>query len=186
MTQTHELDCSDAAKMLIERMQTHPEDFKYGGKLYRVLNGEQLSERDKKVYNDAHDKYIKEPALMASLLQALLVQPEENEVEMTTFKNQGRYATGMGVTGTGPRIINVGTGAMGAAIARGEGQSIWYDEATSTVKQRGITQEMFEDHIQTHKSPIKKHVEALAAEKKSIAAQMYDKAFNRERIERDN
>jgi hypothetical protein len=92
MTQTHELDCSDGAKMLIERMQTNPEDFNYGGKLYRALDAERVSARDMKAYNDAHDRYIKEPALMATVLQALLAQPEEEEIGMTKFKTQERYA----------------------------------------------------------------------------------------------
>jgi len=164
MTQTHEqteLDCSDGARMLIERMKTNPEDFNYGGKLYRAVDAERLSVRDLKAYNDAHDRYIKEPALMVSVLQALLVQPDEDE--MSKYKVQGRY--GGGITGT---TVN----------------KMWFDANTQTVN--GLTREMYENHIQTHKSPIKQHIEALAAEKESIAAQIYNKAFGRERIERDN
>jgi len=162
MTQTHEqTDCSDGARMLIERMQTNPEDFNYGGKLYRAVDAERLSVRDLKAYNDAHDRYIKEPALMVSVLQALLVQPEENK--------KMRIGT-LGVTGTTV-------------------DKVWFDELTDSyvlADQRRITREMYENHIQTHKSPIKKHIEALAAEKESIAAKIYNKAFGRERIERDN
>lgn len=87
--QEPELDCSDAVKLLIERMQTHPEDFGYTGKLYRAINTEQMSTRDLRAYNDAHDRYIKEPSLMVDVLQALLAQPEKEE--RLTFKTTERY-----------------------------------------------------------------------------------------------
>jgi hypothetical protein len=129
-TMTQEMDCSDAARMLIERMQTHPEDFGYGGKLYRVLSGEHLSERDKKAFNDAHDLYIKEPNLMASVLGALLAQPEEGE------KNKVIAARGY--------QAGLGLGGM-------EGN---FNAVTLTTQQR-ITREMYEDHIQAHKDALK-------------------------------
>jgi len=159
MTQTHELDCSDAAKMMIERMKTNPEDFDYGGKLYRMAEQAQMSARDKKACSAAHDEYIKEPRLMAEVLKALLVQPEENET--LKFNTQDRYA--IGITGT-------------------SANKIWFNEVTDTARTNfgTLTREQFEDHIQTHKSPIKKHIESVAA------AQIYDRAFGRERIERDN
>lgn len=152
---TQEINCSDAARMLIERMQTHPEDFDYGGKMYRMAEQAQMSARDKKACTDAHDAYIKEPRLMAEVLKALLAQEE-------------RYA----IRATDPKMLY--------------GSSIQDD---LTVQQR-ITREMYEDHINTHrdlirdgnahKSPIKKQVVAVAA------AQIYDRAFGRERVERDN
>jgi hypothetical protein len=89
------LDCSDGAKMLIERMQTNPEDFNYGGKLYKVMDQSHMSARDMRAFSDAHDLYIKEPALMGSVLQALLAQPvakEKNEVIAARA-----YQAGLGV-----------------------------------------------------------------------------------------
>ena len=161
MTTTQELDCSDAAKMLIQRMQTHPEDFDYGGKLYRVTEQAQMSARDKKACSAAHDEYIREPRLMAEVLKALLVQPEEEEVERA-LKTQMR-AGSLGITGT---TVN----------------KMWFDGVTDTARTNfgTLTREQFEDHIQTHKSPIKKHIESVAA------AQIYDRAFGREKVERDN
>jgi hypothetical protein len=155
-----ELDCSDGARMLIERMQTNPEDFSYAGKLYRAINTDQMSTRDIRAYNDAHDRYIKEPRLMAEVLKALLVPPEEEEMRAGT---QGPIA--------------------GTTVNK-----MWFDEVTDTARTHfgKLTREQFEDHIQTHKSPIKKHIEAVAAEKESIAAQIYTKAFGREKVERDN
>jgi len=94
------LDCSDGARMLIERMQTNPEDFNYGGKLYRALDAERISARDLKAYNDAHDLYIKEPALMATVLQALLAQPEAKEKIDVIAARAYQAGLGMRVGGT--------------------------------------------------------------------------------------
>ena len=167
MTTTQELDCSDAAKMLIQRMQTHPEDFDYGGKLYRVTEQAQMSARDKKACSAAHDEYIREPRLMAEVLKALLVQPEE-DVERAYRTGLGR-AGSLGITGT---TVN----------------KMWFDGVTDTARTNfgTLTREQFEDHIQTHQSHIKKHIQAVAAEKESVAAQIYNKAFGREKVERDN
>lgn len=147
--------------MLIERMQTHPEDFessrgKFGGS---YLVGLAYSARDKKAINEAHDRYIKEPNLMARVLQALLAQPEKEEMR----------AGPMGITG--PTV-----------------NKMWFDELTDTAQtDRGrITREMYEAHIQTHRDILSRQTKAVVAEKESIAAQIYNKSFGRERIERDN
>ena len=153
------MDCSDAAKMLIERMQTHPEEFAYGGKMYGVYEGTRVSARDKAAITAAYEKYILEPRLMAEVLQALLAQPEEEDIGLVKFKTQGRYAMGM----TDPKLL------YGSPV-RNEGQPI-FDP---------VNDEMYENHIQAHKSPIKKRIQAVAAEKESIAAQIYNKAFGRE------
>lgn len=91
---TPELDCSPAAAMMIERMQTHPEDFNYGGKLYRVTEQGQMSARDRKAFNEAHDKYILEPNLMVMVLTALMAEPEKEDKKMVKFRTQERYNTG--------------------------------------------------------------------------------------------
>lgn len=153
--------------MLIERMQTHPEDFHYGGKCYELMERPHVSARDKKAINEAHDTYIKEPRLMVSMLEALMAQPEEDE--KVKYKVQGRY---------------------GAAIAKGEGQPIFNpntDSYTLTDKQR-ITREMYENHIQTHKKLIQDKATKASTKvtEKSILSDIYNKALGRERIERDN
>lgn len=167
MTQTQELDCSDAAKMIIARMQTNPEDFNYGGKLYRMTEQAQMSARDLKAYNDAHDLYILEPRLMVSVLEALMAQPEENGTV--------KFRPAMTLDSAGNFGLGVSPSVWGTSIA----------QAGLTTQQR-ITREQFEDHIQTHKSPMMKHIEAVAAKKESVASQIYNRAFGRERVERDN
>ena len=168
--------------MLIERMQTNPEDFNYGGKLYRVTENAQMSARDKKAISEAHDTYIKEPRLMVHVLESLLVQPEEENVKMTYrpamtlgssgnlgIGTQGRYATG-----------HMDARGLWAAPVKNEGQPIFDPTTDSYVlaDQQRITREMYENHIQAHKSPIKRHIQAVAA------AQIHNKFFS-DRIERD-
>lgn len=97
---TQELDCSPAAAMMIERMQTHPEDFLYGGKLHHMSENVDLSKRDRQALNEAHDKYIKEPELMVWLLETLM-KPEEDE--KLKYKASGRYAIGLGQND--PRLL---------------------------------------------------------------------------------
>ena len=99
MTQIHEqpeLDCSPGAKMLIERMQTNPEDFEPSkGKFGRVLEGKH-SARDTKAITEAHDTYIKEPRLMVAVLEALTEQPEKDEeamLKITSWNDPTTYST---------------------------------------------------------------------------------------------
>jgi hypothetical protein len=173
MTQTHEMDCSDAAKMLIERMQTHPEEFAYGGKLYRVTEQAQMSARDMKAYIDAHDLYIKEPALMATVLQALLAQPEEEDIGLVKFKTQGRYAFGA----TDPKLL------YGYPVKNEDPVNDSYVLAN----QQRIIREMYENHIQAHRDILSRQTKAPSkVTKQSILSDIYNKAVGRERIERDN
>lgn len=143
--------------MLIERMQTNPEDFKTGGKLYRMTEQAQMSARDKKAYYEAHDLYIKEPNLMVRVLEALLAQPEEEAMR----------AGSLGITG---RTVD----------------KMWFDELTNTAHtDRGrISREMFEDHIQTHKKLIQD--KATKVTDQNVLKRVYDQIAGRERIERDN
>jgi hypothetical protein len=81
--------------MMIERMQTHPDDFKYGGKLHHMSENGDLSKRDRVALNDAHDKYIKEPNLMVWVLEALMKPDDPKEDErMPKLKVKSRYAMG--------------------------------------------------------------------------------------------
>jgi len=83
---TQELNCSDAAKMLIERMATHPEDFTPGERFWRVtqiINGESdmgfepvISKRDLDALTTAAQQLF-ESTLMEYVLHKLLVKDEE-------------------------------------------------------------------------------------------------------------
>ena len=69
---SEELNCSEGARMLIERMQTHPKDFKADGRFARITDQilgklpvgfSDLSDRDDTALSTAYDKYILEPQL---------------------------------------------------------------------------------------------------------------------------
>ena len=72
MDMDKELDCSEGARMLIERMQSHPKDFKFEGRFSRIVDHilgkvpvgfNDLSDRDDTALSAAYDKYILEPQL---------------------------------------------------------------------------------------------------------------------------
>ena len=158
-----ELDCSAGAKMLIERMQTNPEDFEIGGKLHRVVyENHRMSVRDKKAVGDAYGEYIVEPQLMVEVLTALTAQPEQEPEGTVKFKSQGRYALGSGPND--PKML------YGVPI-KGEGQSI-YDPNTqtyNTATQQIISHEMIEQHrrhLAAHKENMRYLKEKAAAEEK--------------------
>lgn len=71
-----DLNCSDGAKMLIERMKTHPEEFRGGGARWAVAvnqmlqvrrggteNNLMMSRRDMNALWDAFERHVMEPAL---------------------------------------------------------------------------------------------------------------------------
>jgi len=134
--------------MMIERMQTHPEDFNYGGKLYHLSENGSLSKRDRKALDEAHDKYLKEPELMVWVLGTLMKpdDPEKDE-RMPKFTTSGRYGMAMGQND--PRLL------YGNAI-KGAGQAVEYDPTTynPATNQQRITREIMEQqrHIKAHSS----------------------------------
>ena len=79
-----DLSMSAGAEMLIERMKTNPEDFRYGGKFYRVMDAIQakgqgwISDRDLVALRDAHDKNIKE-AEFSEWVYGEIFNPKEPE-----------------------------------------------------------------------------------------------------------
>lgn len=152
--------------MLIDRMRTNPEDFKYGGKLYGFVEAG-LSSRDSKVIKDAHDLYIREPDLMVRVLEALLTQPEGKKEEMWVRTQGPLRGTTM--------------------------NKVWFDELNNTVQtdQQRITREMYEDHIQTHEDHIQTHAKlvqdtATKVTDQHVLSQIYNRTAGRQRIERDN
>ena len=83
VTMAEDLDCSDGAKMLIERMQTHPQEFKsgyntkFGGIVSRardVSGGvpRDMSMRDAKAIVAAAETYLFEPWLAEEVITQLM------------------------------------------------------------------------------------------------------------------
>lgn len=84
---TQELNCSDAAKMLIERMKTHPEDFEPDGRFWGVMKHiieesgvggpmSIMSKRDLEAVTAAAQQ-LHENKLMEYVLHKLLVKDED-------------------------------------------------------------------------------------------------------------
>ncbi len=79
-----DLNMSAGAEMLIERMKTNPEDFKYGGKFYRVvgaIENDQLwvSKRDRRAMRDAYETLVTE-AEFSEWVYGEIFNPKEEEV----------------------------------------------------------------------------------------------------------
>jgi len=87
-----ELNCSDGAKMLIERMQSTPEEFKntYDGRWRDILDcarrmvdeddhSEVMSKRDAEAILKAHDAHILEPRLAERILNELMEPKAEKK-----------------------------------------------------------------------------------------------------------
>lgn len=90
---TEELNCSDGAKMLIERMQTHPNEFKFGhntkfGSILvtarEVMRGEprDMSKRDAEALVKAAEAYLFEAWLAENVITQLM-SPERKQVNVT-------------------------------------------------------------------------------------------------------
>jgi hypothetical protein len=141
-----ELNCSEGARMLIERMQTHPDDFKVGGRFYWVtekLNAgaprgyNEMSERDMAALTAAIGQYIREPWLTETVVDEIFngdkrrAEDQQNigslytanlAASMQSTKNQ--IAAGMLSGFSDPRNI------YGNALSNpAQGQQLWkYEE----------------------------------------------------------
>jgi hypothetical protein len=88
-----ELNCSDGAKMLIERMQSNPEEFKneYDGRWRDILDcartvvnddehSELISKRDAKAIMAAYDAHILEARLAERIINELM-EPKKSKAK---------------------------------------------------------------------------------------------------------
>ena len=101
---TQELNCSDAAKMLIERMTTHPEDFEPGERFWGVMKylieGDDIggfhimSKRDVEAITAAAQQ-LHENKLMEYVLNKLLVKDEAQESRLGRASQQKGKITNM-------------------------------------------------------------------------------------------
>lgn len=93
---TDELDCSDGAKMLIERMQSNPEEFRGGSARWAVVmnqmlqvrrggteNNIMMSKRDMNALFNAFEKYVMETALAEHVVKELMEpKPARKQVQV--------------------------------------------------------------------------------------------------------
>ena len=105
MDMDKELNCSEGARMLIERMQTHPDDFKPQGRFYWIaekLRGvspkgqNELSERDWHALQDAFDKAVLEPWLTETVVDEIFNGDKRREEEQKAYaQKSGTYTANL-------------------------------------------------------------------------------------------
>jgi hypothetical protein len=93
---SEELNCSDGAKMLIERMKTNPEEFRGGHARWAIVinqvlqvrrggveNNIMMSKRDMNALWDAFERHVMEPALAEFAIEELMTpKPERKKVQV--------------------------------------------------------------------------------------------------------
>jgi hypothetical protein len=94
MDMDKELNCSEGARMLIERMQTHPDDFKQRGRFFWVaekiqrlspIGLNEMSERDWNALRDAFGKTILEPWLTETVVDEIFNGEKRREEEQKAY-----------------------------------------------------------------------------------------------------
>ena len=135
---TEEPNCSEGARMLIERMQSHPDDFKYNGRFSRIadqIRGNtpvgyaDMSDRDRSALTAAYEKHIMEPALTEYVVDEIFNgdKRRKEEQEQQQRDVQARYAHAQNQLASGslsgwndPRMI-LQSGIANAA----QGRQLW-------------------------------------------------------------
>ena len=112
---TQELNCSDAAKMLIERMATHPNDFEPGERFWGVMKylieGDDIggfhimSKRDVEAITAAAQQ-LHENKLMEYVLHKLLVRDEAQESRLGVKGKMNTILTSAQMARQGSSLTN--------------------------------------------------------------------------------
>lgn len=105
MDMDKELNCSEGARMLIERMQTHPDDFKQRGRFFWVaekiqrlspIGLNEMSERDWNALRDAFGKTILEPWLTETVVDEIFNGEKRREEEQKAYAQiSGTYTANL-------------------------------------------------------------------------------------------
>jgi hypothetical protein len=131
------MNMSAGAEMLIARMKTNPDDFKYGGRFYRVVEAMNaphgqgwVSERDQEALRLAYGEHIQE-AEFSEWVYNEIFNPKEPEKDLHKM-----YAQAQGQKAQIQRAMQgamlTGTGYYGAAIQPGMAVGLTDTNATST------------------------------------------------------
>lgn len=103
-----ELDCSDGAKMLIERMKTHPDEFRGGSARWAVVMNQTLqvrrggvesnvfvSKRDMNALFAAFETHVMETSLTEHVIKELMEPKEERKKVQVMTKTQAQLKQDM-------------------------------------------------------------------------------------------
>ena len=99
------LNMSAGAEMLIARMKTNPDDFKYGGRFYRVMESANrahgdgwITERDCRALQDAYGEHIQEADFSEWVYNEIFNPKEEVPIRpgpLTAAKMRKELETGL-------------------------------------------------------------------------------------------
>jgi hypothetical protein len=104
MDMDKELNCSEGARMLIERMQSHPKDFKYEGRFSRIVDQilgkvpvgfSELSNRDMSALTIAFQKYIMEPSLTEYVVDEIFNGDKRREEQQEQQNLASQYTSAL-------------------------------------------------------------------------------------------
>jgi len=147
MDMDKELNCSEGARMLIERMQSHPKDFKYEGRFSRITDQilgkvpvgfSELSNRDMSALTTAFQKYIMEPSLTEYVVDEIfngdkrrqeqqeqqnLASQYKSALAASMMASQNQIASGRLGTWSDPRMA-----LQGGLVNPAQGQVLWTEQ----------------------------------------------------------
>jgi len=145
MDMDKELNCSEGARMLVERMQTHPQDFKFDGRFARIADQilgklpvgfSDLSARDNTALSDAYGKYILEPQLTEFVVDEIFNGDKRRAEEQAQIGSAYSQKLGQSMMNTKNQMAaNILSGYndprtlwQGAVPNPAQGQVLWTDE----------------------------------------------------------
>lgn len=129
---SEELNCSEGARMLIERMQTHPKDFKADGRFARITDSilgklpvgfSDLSDRDDDALSAAYDKYILEPQLTEYVVDEIFNGAKRREEELKEYSS--KYAHGLAASMMNTKNQLAANVLQGGVYNPAQGQAGW-------------------------------------------------------------
>ena len=151
-TQGEEPNCSEGARMLIERMQTHPKDFKADGRFARITDQilgklpvgfSDLSDRDDTALSEAFGKYILEPRLTEYVVDEIFNGDRRRAEEQRAQSD--RYAQSLAASMMATKNAVSSNAILGAhglgtsAVNAAQGQALWSTGSANVAISNGGT-----------------------------------------------
>ena len=170
---TEELNCSEGARMLIERMQSHPQEFKRNGRFSRIVDqilGNvpagfcELSDRDDDALTAAFEKYIMEPSLTEYVVDEIFngEKRRQEEQEMQQRGIQARYSNSLAAS----------MAATKNTVASGIFTSGWADSRATLQSSNTAIQPGMMTHVQSQG-------QAWVEEERKRLSEMTDRALKK-------
>jgi hypothetical protein len=127
--------------MLIERMQTHPKDFKFEGRFSRIVDHilgkvpvgfNDLSDRDDTALSAAYDKYILEPQLTEFVVDEIFNGEKRRAEEQAQIGSAYSQKLGQSMMNTKNAIVGGMSTLQGGVYNPAQGQVLWSNSEPKT------------------------------------------------------